>query len=341
MPLAAPPSLGARLAPAPLRGLLMIALAALPGCADRDPGVTGSGTVELDEVDVASQIGGRVERLLVDEGDSVRVGDTLAVLDQGEVIAQLEARAAEAAKAVAQLRDLQAGARAQELDAARAQLESATAQWRLLEAEAARAETLYQRQVIAQAELDRARAARDAAAAQRVAAQRQYDLLQAGSRADQIRAAREAEASARAQLEAARSRVHELVLRAPIDGVVLLRNLNLGEVAPPAVPVVTLGNPERLWVRVYIAAPFIGRVRRGDSAEVRVTGIRRPFAGRVVEIASRAEFTPRAALTEEERANLVFGVKVAVDSGGGALKPGLPADVRIHAAPVDGAGGRS
>ena len=94
-------------------------------------------------------------------------------------------------------------------------------------------------------------------------------------------------------------------------------------------------------MRVYIAAPFIGRVRRGDSAEVRVTGIRRPFAGRVVEIASRAEFTPRAALTEEERANLVFGVKVAVDSGGGALKPGLPADVRIHAAPVDGAGGRS
>src|SRR6266540_5391510 len=131
----------------------------------------------------------------------------------------------------APLRDLQAGAREQELDAARAQLESATAQWRLLEAEAARAETLYQRQVIAQAELDRARAARDATAAQRVAAQRQLDLLQAGSRADQIRAAREAEISARAQLEAARSRVHELVLRAPIDGVVLLRNLNLGEVA--------------------------------------------------------------------------------------------------------------
>jgi len=101
------------------------------------------------------------------------------------------------------------------------------------------------------------------------------------------------------------------------------------------VPVVTLGNPERLWLRVFVGAPKIGRVQRGDPALVRVTGVRQEFHGRVVEIASKAEFTPRAALTEEERANLVFGVKIEVESSDGTLKPGLPADARIQTGPAD------
>jgi HlyD family secretion protein len=83
-------------------------------------------------------------------------------------------------------------------------------------------------------------------------------------------------------------------------------------------------------MRVFVGAPRIGPVRRGDLVTVRVTGDRREYHGRVIEIATQAEFTPRAALTEEERANLVFGVKIAIDSEGGRLKPGLPADARIE-----------
>ena len=309
--------------------ILAVALA-VAGCGEAPDTVRGSGTIELDEVDVASQVGGRVERLLVDEGDTVRAGDTLAVLEQGEVLAALEQRAADAARAVAQLRDLTSGARSQELEAAEAALQAAIAQWQLASSEATRAETLYQRNVASEAELERARAERDAAGARRLAAQQQVALLRAGSRSDLIRAGMAAEVSARAQLEAARSRAHELVLLAPISGTVLLRNLNRGELAAPAVPVVTLGDPQRLWMRVYVPAPRIGEVHRGDSVTVRVTGFRQAFHGRVIEIATQAEFTPRAALTEEERANLVFGVKVALDSEGGTLKPGLPADAIIR-----------
>jgi HlyD family secretion protein len=307
-----------------------VLLAAGLGCGNDNGGVTGSGTIEMDEVDVASQVGGRLEWLRVDEGDAVRKGDTLAVLDQGEVLAALGARAAEAERAVSQLRDLQAGARSQELDAAQADLEAANAQWQLAQAEAARAETLYLHHVVSAAELDRARSTRDAAVARRAGLRERHDLLRAGSRTDQVRAAREAETAARAQLDAARSRAHELVLVAPIDGVVLLKNLNQGELVAPNVPVVTLGNPDRLWMRVYVGAPKIGRVRRGDTAVVRVTGDKHEYRGHVVEIASKAEFTPRAALTEEERANLVFGVKIVIEPSGGALKPGLPADARIQ-----------
>jgi HlyD family secretion protein len=123
---------------------------------------------------------------------------------------------------------------------------------------------------------------------------------------------------------------------APVHGVVLLRNFETGELAQPGQPVMTLGDPESLWVRVYVAAPQIGRVRLGAHAEVLADGFgKRTFAGRVTTIATQAEFTPRAALTEEERANLVFAVKIALDPTGGALKAGLPVDVRIAAAEPD------
>jgi len=116
---------------------------------------------------------------------------------------------------------------------------------------------------------------------------------------------------------------------------VLLKNFEAGELALAGQPVVTLGNPDSLWVRVYVAAPEIGRVRLGARAEVFAEGFgSHTFPGRVVFIASSAEFTPRAALTEEERANLVFAVKIAMDPAGGALKPGLPVEVRISGPPL-------
>jgi len=173
------------------------------------------------------------------------------------------------------------------------------------------------------------RAARDAALARRDAAREQLRLLQSGSRRGQVEAAASGLDAARAELLASRSRAGELVLVAPIAGVVLLRNFEAGEVVAPGQAVVTLGDPERLWMRVYVAAPELPRVLRGAAVEVHVAGEKRAFAGHVSEIATEAEFTPRTALTEEERANLVFGIKVRLDPSGGVLKAGLPADARI------------
>src|SRR5262249_59890785 len=121
-------------------------------------------------------------------------------------------------------------------------------------------------------------------------------------------------------------------------GVVLLVNYRAGELVPPTSPVVTLGNPDSLWMRVFVAAPLLTKVRLGAPVEVRPVGVKRPFAGRVVSIANEAEFTPRAALTEEEQANLVFGVKLVLDETGGALKAGAPAAARVMPATPAAAG---
>lgn len=318
----------------PNRSSLLMAAAALltvlHGCAGRETSVHGSGMVEMDEVDVASLEGGRVIRLAVDEGDSVRAGDTLAVLQRAELAAQVQAQLAQAERAAAQTREVITGPRREEIRFARAALATAEAELVLADKDLARALELARNQAIAEAEVDRARAGRDAARGRRDAARESLRILETGSRREDVVAAREAAEAERAQLSAARSRLGEMVLIAPAGGVVLLRNFDAGEVAQPGQPVVTLGDPEKLWVRVFIAAPEIGRVRVGAPAEIVATGFgKRTFAAHVMSVATQAEFTPRAALTEDERANIVFAVRLRVEPTGGALKAGLPVEVRI------------
>ncbi len=312
-----------------LRLATLALLMVIAGCSRGGTGVIASGTVEMDEIDVSSMVGGRVVRLAFDEGDTVRAGDTLAVLDRGELAADIDAQTAQAERAGAQLRDLQSGPRAAEIAASRAELAAAAAQASLAAAELKRVQALADQSLATAQELDRAQSASEAAAARRDAASQQVRLLQSGYRSDQIAAAAQAAAAARAQLAGARTRAGELVLTAPSRGVVLLRNLEPGELAMPGVAVVTLGNPDSLWMRCYVAAPLLPRVQLGAAAEITVDGNKQVFRGRVVEISPRAEFTPRAALTEEERANLVFAVKIVIEPSAGVLKAGLPADVRI------------
>jgi HlyD family secretion protein len=314
-------------------GAALVAVLALAGCARDDGTIRGSGTIEMDEIDVASVVGGHLVHLAVSEGDSVQAGDTLAVLDQGEVAAQLAARAAEAERAASQARDLQQGARPAELVIARENLRAAEAELELARVSFERTEKLAKAAVAPPADLDRARTALRAAEARAAAAREEVRLQEEGFRRAQVLAAKQGAAAAAAQLAGARSRADELLLVAPRAGVVLLTNYEAGELVAPGSPVVTLGDPDSLWMRVYVAAPSLPRLRLGAEAEVRPIGASRPYGARVASIASQAEFTPRAALTEEEQANLVFGVKLVLAPNGRALKAGLPADARIRPAP--------
>src|SRR6267142_3445884 len=309
--------------------LAALAMLAIAGCSHSNGDIRGSGTIELDEVNVSSLVGGRVTGILVSEGDSVALGDTLVVLAQGEVTAGVRQQEAEAQRAGELARDQALGPRVEERRASKADLDTAEAALTLAERELTRIRALYDKQLLPQSDLDRAQTQRDQAAARRDGAAQRYRMLETGYRKTIVDAARNAAEAARAGLQSARSKARELTLTAPISGIVLLKNVEQGEVVGPAVPILTLGDPSKLWMRVYIAAPLLPRVHLGDKVLVHVLGDSRSYPGRVVEIATRAEFTPRAALTEEERANIVFGVKVAIDPQDGNLKPGMPADARI------------
>jgi HlyD family secretion protein len=124
--------------------------------------------------------------------------------------------------------------------------------------------------------------------------------------------------------------IGETVIYAPMNGTVLERNLEPGELAFPGTPVMTLADLSRPWIRIYVREQDLGLVKNGQRAEITVDSFPgRKFAGRVSHIASRAEFTPRTIQTKEERVKLVFAVKIMIENDRGALKPGMPADALI------------
>ena len=307
-------------------------LAAIVSACSRDSSsqITADGTIELTEVDIAPFVSGRVVSVRVEEGATVRQGDTLVVLAQSTLPADIEQRRARVESADARLRDLQAGARPAEIEKADAELRSAAAEAERAERERVRLDALVNAGTISRSQYDVAVTAARTAAARRDAATEALRLLRQGARPQQVSAARAELETARGALEAGKATERDLVLTAPLNATVLGRYVEAGEVMAAGQVAFTLGDASKPWVRVYLPAPAIPFVKVGQSARVTVDGIGdRSVTARVTTVAAKAEFTPRVALTEKERADLLFGVKLDIQDTTGLFKPGLPATVTI------------
>jgi HlyD family secretion protein len=135
---------------------------------------------------------------------------------------------------------------------------------------------------------------------------------------------------AEAALRATEERLNDTVLYAPVSGVILRKNIELGEIVSPGLPIYTIGDLENPWIKVYVREAQLGLVKLGQKAAVTTDSYpRKTYEGNVTFISSEAEFTPKTVQTGEERVKLVFGVKVRVKNVNDELKPGMPADVRI------------
>ncbi len=292
--------------------------------------VSVTGTIEATQVDVSVKITGRIVERLVKEGDRVSRGQVLVRLDDSELAADVKRLEAALRAAQATLRDLEKGARPQEIEDARAAVSSAEATRTMTERDYQRTEQLFKQNLIAAQDVDRTRQAHEVAKAQERSARERLALVLEGPRPDQIDAARWQVKQAEAALAQARSRLREAIVVSPIDGVVLRKNLEVGETANPGVPILTLVDPKDVWLRAYVPETEVGRLKVGEPARVRVDAFAdRVFTGRLIEIGSEAEFTPRNVQTKKERVNLVFRIKIQIDNPDGLLKPGLPADADV------------
>ncbi|MEK7400867.1 MAG: efflux RND transporter periplasmic adaptor subunit [Gemmatimonadota bacterium] len=318
------------------RIILFAALAAATlaaACRTDRSAVEGTGTIEVVEVDIAPLTPARVLKVWRVEGDTVRAGDTLVSLTQSTVAAEVDARGARVASAEAQWRDLVAGARPAEIARAESELRAAESEATRTKQDLARVTALVQSGSVSAQQADAATNAATAANSRREALTEALRLLKEGARPERVSAARAEVQSARAALAAAEQTASDLVLTSPVTGVVLLRNVEPGEVIGAGVSAMTIGELAHPYVRIYVNQTLLPGVQLGASAEGVLDGmLDRPFTGSVVAINNKAEFTPRVALTDEERADLMFGVKVAFRDSTHLLKPGLPITVRINTA---------
>ena len=319
-------------APVPAVPLVLSVLAILAtACSRDDPNaIEAVGTIEIREHDVAPMTAARVVRLLVDEGAAVDAGDTVAVLSMSTLAADIEQARARLATAQAALREAEAGPRAAEIERAEADLRAAEAEADRASKDLVRIRALTESGALAEQQLDAARTLATTTANRRDALRETLRLLRQGTRPERIAGARAEVATAQAALAAAQATRSDLVLIAPVTGVVLGRHAEAGEVVPPGTPVMTVGESAKPWVRVYVSPGDAARLTVGGPAVATLDDLpEREFPGRIVSVATKAEFTPRVALTENERADLLFAVRVELDDSTGMLKPGLPVTVRM------------
>jgi membrane fusion protein YbhG len=273
-----------------------------------------SGTIETDEVHVASRYGGRVEKLHAQEGDSLEPGQIVVELNAAELAARRE-------QAAARLAELEAGPRKEEIASAKADWEAHVAQLEFARADAKRADELFAQKTVSASERDLT--VSKAAALEKTAAvaKSRYDLLLAGTRPEQI-------AQARAQLAELDTQLGEMKIFAPTNCVLEVLSVKVGDVLAPNQPVATLLLTNHIWVRVYVPEPWLGHITLGDAVKVRVDSFPgKDFNGAVEQIAREAEFTPRNVQTVGERVKQVFGIKVHLDNSEGQLRAGMSADV--------------
>lgn len=290
-----------------------------------------SGTLDARQLDLGFQVGGRLARLHVDEGNRVSPRQAVAELVPTDYELALARTRAEADAAGLALAALESGARAQELRVAEARVTSAEAEVDFARAEESRIRRLLGQQLASEEQLDELRLRRNVAEAGLAQAREQLALLREGPRREDIDRARAEQAARQAALRAAEQQLSYTRLESPVDGVVSVRLAEEGQVVSAGQPVLRISELSSPWVRAYLRETDLPRVELGQRVELRVDGMpERTFEGRLSFISPESEFTPKTVETRALRVDLVYRIKVDVPNSDGVLKIGMPVDLLLE-----------
>ena len=287
------------------------------------------GNVDLREVDLAFNDSQRIAEVLVQEGDRVRKGQVLALLDTSRLRPQLEQAEAQADSQAAVVQRLRNGSRPQEVAQARANLALAQADARQAQDNYLRIRQVFRSssgRAVSRQDLDNAKAQSDVSQARVAVNRKALELAVIGPRKEDIAQAQAMLAADRANVALLEQEVADATLKAPLDAVVRSRIAEPGDMASPQKTAFTLAITDPKWVRAYVSEKQLGLVHSGMTASVQVDSFpNRRFDGWVGFISPVAEFTPKTVETPDLRSSLVYQVRVFVKDPGDDLRLGMPA----------------
>ncbi len=259
------------------------------------------------------------------EGDVVDRGDLLLEQDPARASARLEKAKAELAAARARLEEAEAGPRAEDIRRARANLAAAVSAVEIARLELEREQALVDRNFASRNRVDVLKGRHEETMARRDEAQAALDELLAGTRSEQIDAARSNLAAARANVDELELTVERTAVRAPVPATVEALPFETGERPEPGQTVVTLIARQGIYARVHVPEPLRTRLASGSAAEIYVDGYDRAWRGRIRWIARQASFTPFFALTQHDRSHLSYLAEIdLIDTETGDLPIGVP-----------------
>ncbi|MHB8124981.1 MAG: HlyD family secretion protein [Desulfitobacteriaceae bacterium] len=306
---------------------------------------TYSGTIEGTQLPVQPELGGRIVDLSVREGQFIKAGDTITKLDDSQAKISLDSAKSQQAQAQAKLNDLLGGTRSEEirrlqdvLAQVKANIDGLAQNLQFEENNLTNDQKLYAAGAISKKDLDVQQNKRDIVKAQYEgaqananAAQASLDQALAGNTQPTIQAQKAAVDTAAQSVKSAELTLSKLTIKSPINGQVLYQQVQPGQVVNPGTTLVTLINPDDLWVKIYVPEAKLSQVKVGETALVAVDAYpNKKFKGQIQYVSDQSEFTPKNVQTKEERTTIVFAVKISITEGKDLLKSGMPADVTLQ-----------
>lgn len=297
----------------------------------QERGLTLYGNVDIRTVNMSFRVGGRLASLAVDEGDAIKTGQVLGMLDKAPYENALMQAKASFAVAQAQYDLMQAGYRDEEIAQTEAAVRQAKAAYDYAQNFYARQQGLWKSRTISANDLENARSSRDQARATLKSAEDKLSQYRTGNRPQDIAQAKASLEQAQAQLAQAELDLHDTTLIAPADGTLMTRAVEPGSMLNAGSTVLTLSLTRPVWVRAYIDEPNLGRAKPGSELLLYTDGRpNRPYHGKVGFVSPTAEFTPKTVETPDLRTDLVYRLRIIVTDADDALRQGMPITVRFN-----------
>ena len=299
----------------------------------KDNDLTLYGNVDIRQVSLAFEQSGRIEKLLVQEGDKVKAGQVLATLNTNSL--EIQAKQAQAQLKAQQeaIVKQQVGARPEEISQAKAQLASTQADLDKASKNLQRLQVLVNStdgRAISQQELDYAKSNKNSAEAAVRERQANLELIIKGARQEDREATKAQYDATKANLDLINYNLSQAELKSPVNAVVRARLQEVGDMTTAQKAVYTLALTDPKWVRVYANEKDLSSIHMGGTAQViRDSYPNQPINGKIGYISSVAEFTPKTVQTDEIRTTLVYEVRVYVNDPNDQLKMGQPVTVKV------------
>lgn len=305
----------------------------ITGCGSKNEKnvIEGTGTIEAVNVTLSAKTSGQIKKINFNEGDQVKAGDTVFIIDTEALQIQLKQLEAGTDISRAQFSLLKTGARKEDINQAEAVLNQAEVGFNQAKTDYDRMKQLFNEKTITKKQFDDAQARFDIANSQLNAAKENFRKVKNITRPEELKQAEGRLNQSISSMDLIKKNINDSYIISPVNGILAEKYFEAGESVSPMSSLIKVSDLSTVELMIYVTETELPRIKYGDKAEVKIDAFdKKTFEGKVIYISSEAEFTPKNIQTRDERTKLVFGVKLQIPNPDFFLKPGMPADAKLY-----------
>lgn len=297
--------------------------------------IKASGFIEAREIDIRSEISGKIVSLDFEEGDKFKKDEIICMIDREKLEFQLKQAEAKVDETMARLSLFKRGLREEEVDKAKNLFQELTEKRNLAKTEYERTKELFEKGVLSKSAFDSAKTSMKMAEEEMLGTQRQYEIAKKGYRMEEIEESQSVLKGAEFKVKEIKRNIRDSEIRSPVTGIITKKVAENGEYVPNGGLIATITDLSYVWLKIYLSENEYGKVMIGQKVRIKIDSFpEKYFKGKIIYISSEAEFTPKNIQTQKDRVKLVYALKVGINNSQGIFKLGMPADAFIEGSRV-------